>query len=180
MFALMLCASGTHSAHAADAVEICFNYGCARREEVQILDADLDAARALLGQPADADEERERLGRAVALLYVAAARTTPIANDRGGNFPFDTGVSGVMDCIDHSVNTTAFLAVLQKHGLLHFHEAGPRLKRMRFLAEHWAGQVTERATGAVYAVDSWYFDHGEPAAVMPEREWRWGRDPREL
>ena len=174
----MLFASSAHCACASETVEICFNYGCAHREEVQIADADIEAAHSVLGQPADAGEERARLGRAVALLYVAAARTTPIAHDRGGNFPYDPGVSGVMDCIDHSTNTTAFLALLQKNGLLRFHEAGPRLKRMRFLAEHWAGQVIERATGAVYAVDSWYFDHGEPAVVMPERDWRWGRDPR--
>ncbi len=167
------------AAQADETVEICFNYGCAHREEVRFEVEILSEVQAHLRQATNPAEERVRIGEAVAKLYVAAARTTPIWRDRGGNYPEDPPESGIMDCIDHSTNTTRFLGVMRKHNMLRFHEVGDRLHRIRFLAEHWSAQVTERDSGSTYAVDSWYFDHGWPAVVMPVAEWRRGRDPRE-
>ncbi len=168
------------AALADETVEICFNYGCSHREEVRFEGQILSDVQAHLQQATSPAEERLRIGEAVAKLYVAAARTTPIWRDRGGNYPEDPPESGIMDCIDHSTNTTRFLGVMRKHNMLRFHEVGERLHRMRFLAEHWSAQIMERDSGSAYAVDSWYFDHGQPAAVMPVAEWRRGRDPREV
>ena len=172
----------TLPAFAADqAVDICYNYGCSRSEQVAFTDADFEMVQTWLGAPASAAEERLLIGRAIAIMYVAAARTTPIWRDRGGNFPHDPEDHiGVMDCIDHSANVTRFLEVLAARSLLRFHRAGPRVKRMRFLQDHWAGQVVERATAESYAVDAWYFDHGVPALVLPMAQWRVLPDPWDL
>ncbi len=180
--ALTLSALAVHAAvDAEEQVEICFNYGCSRTEEVVFTSADFELVQTWLGAPASAAEERLRIGRAMAILYVAAARTTPIWRDRGGNFPHDPEDHiGVMDCIDHSINVTRFLALLERRGLLRFHDAAPRLRRVRYLLDHWAGQIVERATGDSYAVDAWYFDHGVPALVLPVARWRSFSDPWDL
>ena len=85
-----------------------------------------------------------------------------------------------MDCIDHSTNVTRFLEVMAARGMLRFHAAGARIKRLHFLQDHWAGQVVDRATGDHYAVDAWYFDHGVPALVLPAAVWRSLSDPWDI
>ena len=66
------------AAHADERVEICYNYGCDRHAQVVFTEADFEVLQGWLGVPASAAEERLRIGRAIAILYVAAARTTPI------------------------------------------------------------------------------------------------------
>jgi hypothetical protein len=169
------------TAQADEQVEICYNYGCDKRADVVFTAGDFDALRGWLGAPASAAEERLRIGRAIAILYVAAARTTPIWRDRGGNYPDDPEDQiGAMDCIDHSINVTRFLELLERRGLLYFHSTGARLKRVRGLSDHWAGQLIDRGDAQSYAVDAWYFDHGVPALVLPTARWRSLSDPWKL
>jgi hypothetical protein len=164
-------------AMASELVEICFNYSCASHDLVLILDADVEAIRQQMGQPSDATAERSRLGQAIAAFYAVAARTTPIWKDRARNYPLDPDESGKMDCIDHAHNTTAFLQIMQDQGLMTFHQVQPKVRRLRFIDEHWSASIADKVSGASFAVDPWFFDFGHPAAVIPEATWRWGRDP---
>jgi hypothetical protein len=49
--------------------------------------------------------------------------------------------------------------------------------RRGILAEHWAGQIIEVATHSAYTVDSWFYEFGMPAIVMPLADWKSGRRP---
>lgn len=169
-------ASGAE-AMASELLDICFNYGCASHDLVLILDADIQAIRQRMGQPTTAVEERSRLGQAIAAFYAVAARTTPIWKDRARNYPKDPDESGKMDCIDHAHNTTGFLKIMQDQGMLNFHQVQHKVRRLRFIDEHWSARVSDNATGEAFAVDPWFFDFGHPAAVIPMEQWRWGRDP---
>ena len=83
-----------------------------------------------------------------------------------------------MDCIDHATNTTSFLRIMERAGMLRFHRAAEPVRRVRFfVSEHWSARVIEAASGAEYAVDSWFFDPGTPAVVMPLQAWRDGEAP---
>jgi hypothetical protein len=53
----------------------------------------------------------------------------------------------------------------------------PLLRRRFFFADHWAARMRERETREVYAVDSWFFDNGRPAAVLPLDDWLAGKTP---
>jgi hypothetical protein len=163
--------------HRADSVKICYNYGCGSSARVDFTPAQLDSIARLLAA-SDAAGERKALGRAIGRMYYFAGETTPIWHDRGLNFR-DDGVRGRMDCIDHSSNTSEFLGLLERRGLMRYHKVLTRLHRERFVfAEHWTARIAEIDNGAEYAVDSWYFDPGEPAAVMPIRDWLSSKDPR--
>ncbi len=161
-------------------VSICFDYACAHQAPARFDAMLLNPIAASLAQARDAADERRLIARAVAQLYLAASRQTPIWRDRGGNRNDNTDLPGAMDCLDHSANTTAFLQLMQRVGMLRFHRLGEPARRIRyFVAEHWSARIVESASDAEYVVDSWFFDLGTPAIVMPLAAWRTGDDPVE-
>jgi hypothetical protein len=175
----MICAGGLGLAAPAwcaepEALRVCYDYGCKAQGEVVFGAAFLEAVDQTLRAADDAAAERYAVAAVVARLYVEAGKQTPIWHDHGGDAA-DEGV-GSMDCIDHATNTTAFMRLLQERGLLRFHQVGTAVKR-GFFAEHWSAQLIEQASGTAYAIDSWFYDFGMPAAVMPVADWRAGQRP---
>ena len=161
----------------ADEVTICYNYGCYARAPVDYSAQQLAALQRELAAAGDAATEREAIAEVVGRMYAIAGEQTPVWRDRGGNYA-DGGENGKMDCIDHSTNTTAFLRLLQAHGWLRYHEVlEPLMRRRFFFGEHWAARIRERETQKVYIVDSWFFDNGHPAAVLPLEDWLAGKAP---
>jgi hypothetical protein len=162
----------------SDWVTICYNYGCHVTVTVDFTPGQLEVLQRMFAGVKDAEEERKVLGRAIGRMYFFAGEKTPIWRDHGLNYR-DNGVDGKMDCIDHAHNTNEFLVLLKRHELLRFHNVHARLRRMQFVfADHWTARISDIGTGAEYAVDSWFFDPGEPAAVMPVKDWLGMKDPR--
>ena len=180
-FALALCLlslAAPPSRAESVAVRVCFDYACAHEAQARFDAVTLQSVARVVSSARDAEDERSRIAYAVAELYVAAGRQTPIWRDRGGNRNDDTDVAGAMDCIDHAANTTEFLRVMAHAGMLRFHRVGDPVRRVRFfVAEHWSASIIESATGDAHAVDSWFFDPGTPAVVMPLQAWRDGAPP---
>lgn len=173
---VMLC-SGL--AAQAEEVSICYNYDCAVTAKVDLRGNELRAARRLLLRATDAVEEREAISLAIGLFEVAAGRQTPTWADKGRNVN-DDGVDGRMDCIDESANATAYLHLLEGRGWLKYHLVLEPVKRAPLLVnDHWAARIAEKKTGREFAVDSWFFDNGQPAFVVPLDEWLDGAEPNE-
>jgi len=193
---LLLAGLAAPGAQAGEAVTVCYNYGCLSEGEVLYSEAQLQAVGDLLGDAQSAVHERALLGVAIGWMLGWAGRQTPIAADRGGNFA-DDGVYGRMDCIDHATTTTRLLRLLERRGALHFHRVLAPVRRARLLIfEHHAAQVAELppaggtngadsadggsasvAEEARYAVDSWFFDNGQPAVILPLDRWLAGDGP---
>ena len=59
----------------------------------------------------------------------------------------------------------------------------PVLRRRFLIFEHNAAQIEQTGggetaeNGALYVVDSWFFDNGQPAVVMPLALWQSGESP---
>ena len=178
-------------------LQVCFNYGCIAQAEVTFAPQQLaEIAGALRAR--NAAEERALLGPAIGRLYAWAGAQSPIAADKGGNLA-DEAVYGRMDCIDHSLTTTRFLRLLEARGMLRYHSVDERVLRSRFLFfEHYAAQIVERdvapraqagvvasdvqpvdagLAAARFAVDSWFFDNGQPAVILPLADWKAGEGP---
>jgi len=186
---LLYCAVAAAS---AERVPVCFNYGCLAQAEVEFNDDQLNDVRRLMEGARSPGEEREALGLAVGRMLGWAGQQSPIAADRGGNFA-DDAVYGRMDCIDHSTTTTRLLRVLENHGWLHFHRVLRPALRARFLVfQHYSALIEEveendktgssgapegKAEHARFVVDSWFFDNGQPAVVMPLAAWMAGEGP---
>ena len=168
-------------------VNVCFNYGCSAQAEAVYDDAQLRELKNLLTGAGDAAGERRAVSVVVGRMLGWAGRQTPIAADRGGNFA-DGLAYGRMDCIDHSTTTTRLLRLLEKHGWLRFHRVlEPALRSRLLFFDHYAAQIEEKQEGPPtseekresrrYVVDSWFFDNGRPAVVMPLAAWLDWEDP---
>ncbi|MDR2113494.1 MAG: hypothetical protein LBQ62_10425 [Candidatus Accumulibacter sp.] len=189
----LLLAAALSAAAAADEasepVSVCFNYGCLTQAEVIFSHAQLEELRPLLSRARTPAEEREAIGEAVGRLLEWAGRQSPIGADRGGNYP-DGAIYGRMDCIDHALTTTRLLRLLERRALLRFHRVlEPALRLRLVLFQHYSALIEEipdddakRNEGdggapARFVVDSWFFDNGHPAAVMPLDVWLSGENP---
>jgi hypothetical protein len=92
-----------------------------------------------------------------------------------------------MDCIDHATTATRLLRLMERRGLLRFHRVAEPVRRHRFLIfQHDAARIEEIESGdakdadgkaPAFVVDSWFFDNGRPAAVMPLIDWMAGGTP---
>ena len=179
---LLLCAVG---AQAEQRVAVCYNYGCLAQAEVVYDDGQLRELGEILAPAQDAAEERAAIAVAIGRLLGWAGKQSPIFADRGGNYD-DDGVNGGMDCIDHSTTTTRLLQMMAAQGWLRFHRVLEPVLRSRFLIfAHYSALIeqTDEIDAATpvderrYVVDSWFFDNGQPAVVMPLAQWQAGEYP---
>ena len=158
----------------AEEVKICYNYGCAAEATVTFSEQQLANVAALFNGVYDAASEREAIAQAVGMLARYAGEQTPVFRDKG--MDNDDGVDGRMDSSDHSINTTAYLRVLEKRGLLKLHRIRGRVVRGA-TKPHWAARISEIRTHQEFAVDSWFFANGHPAVIFPIDEWLKGAKP---
>jgi hypothetical protein len=158
--------------------EFCHGGGCAATESISLAEEEWEQVRLMFSSlPENAIEERERIAQAIALLENMVGAITGTSSDRGGNFK-GIGIPGQLDCYDESVNTTSYLKMLRKSGLLRFHQIAGTKTRGYFLRgwPHTAVIVSEIGTGQVYVVDSWFYDNGEPPVILPSKVWQDGWD----
>ena len=161
----------------AERLQVCHAYDCASRTEIQFGEVELKGVQSLFRGLKDAEAERDAAARAVGMFYLLAGTQSPIWQDHGENND-DEEVVGRMDCIDHSINTTEFLLLMQRRGWLRFHEVAEPVRR-GFWNAHWGAKLIERATRRQFVVDSWFYDPGEPAVVFALETWSSGARPPE-
>ena len=169
-------ALGAAPARAQEDLPVCFNYGCQTLATVHLDPAQLKRVRGLFARIDSPEAERAAIADAMAWLYAYAGEQTPTWLDRGGNLD-DDDVEGRMDCVDHSTNTTTWLALLARRGWIRYHDVAEPVRRGRLLSVHWSARVLEKETGAQWVVDTWFLDPGYPATIYPLDEWMDGARP---
>lgn len=128
---------------ADEQIAVCYNYGCGAQADVLFTDARLRSIVAPLRGATSAAEERQILARVIGDLYAWAGEQSPVHADRGGNYA-DAGVSGRMDCIDHSTTTDRFLRMLEQRGWLNWHRVVAKERRVRvILFQHFSAVIEE-------------------------------------
>jgi len=170
-------------AQAAQEVAVCYNYGCLTESRIAYSESQLAAIGGLLAGAQDAERERSVLALAVGLLYAWAGQVSPIAADRGGDYA-DDAVYGRMDCIDHATSTTRLLQMIEARGWLRFHRVLDSQRRAPFIVNQHFSAVVEQTVpppetegAGRYAIDSWFYDNGMPAVVLPLDDWLKGAGP---
>ena len=153
---------------------VCFDFSCKTTQEVQISSEDWHQVTSLFLLNGDAKEERQRIREAVAELERIVGTYTPTHRDVALNGPYTDEPSskhGQMDCIDESINTTTYLRMMERAGLLKFHLVRDRAYRQSLLNQHWAAQIVDTRTGKYYVVDSWFEDNGELPIMVTGETW---------
>jgi hypothetical protein len=128
--------------------------------------------------PATAEQEREVLRDAIGLMERIVGPKTGTDDDRGGTFG-NSEYPGQLDCNDEATNSTTYMRLMAVDGLLRFHRIEDTKTRggVLIFGRHSAAAISEIATGKFYAVDSWFYDNGYPAEILPLEQWRSGWRP---
>ena len=170
----LLLAIASPVTYAAPLLSICYGHGCTETTALQPSDEMWREVVALFTPyPENSIEERARIAEAIATLERLSGELSGITHlDRGGNRA-GSGQPGQLDCRDESINTTTYLRILKRAGLIYHHHVRDRILRSRFngIAAHWTAVLEERESGQRFAVDSWFRDNGEEPIIIPLQQW---------
>jgi len=159
---------------------VCYDNGCSSLNHVSLTQQQWEQLRAVLLPLAEtAALERERVRAAIAMMEKFVGDATGTWRDKGGTFNFDT--YGQMDCIDESINTSLYLTMFYRYGMLRHHRVHDRATRGWFFFgwPHTTAVMREEAGNALWAVDSWFLDNGEPPFILPLDVWKKGWTPKD-
>lgn len=164
------------------AFSVCHDLSCRSVSDTQ-LNADewRQIQRLFSGAIHSAEQERQQIQQAVALMETLVGNKIGTSDDLAQNELRGSRI-GQLDCIDEATNTSVYLRMLENAGLLQWHRTAPRTSRGIFIgrAPHNTATIIELDTDIRYAVDAWYFDNGEPPAIVPLTSWKQGWRPESI
>jgi hypothetical protein len=155
-----------HQIPQLDALEVCQGGGCLIR----------------LFKPTSisAQQERDRIAIAIGVFEDIVGKKIGTSVDRAGTFN-NSSFEGQQDCNDEAINTTTYMRLLKQGGLMPFHEIEDTRTRNFFFTgwPHTTAVISEIKTGQHFAVDSWFYDNGHPATIVPLDVWMKNYQPED-
>ena len=157
---------------------VCYGFSCKIQQIVSITPAEWRSVVGWFDEMATTPEdERQQIRQAIGWMEVVIGRYTPTHLDIGMNLEnHPINMTGQMDCIDESINTTTYLTLFEQQGHLRWHRVTNRAYRGALLDSHWAAQVEQVDSGVNYIIDSWFQDNGMLPYIAKSAEWldlRW-------
>jgi hypothetical protein len=162
-----------------DAFDMCHGGGCAEVERVSLSDEEWALVNDEFNPlPENAEEERNAIANAIGAMERIVGAKTGTDTDRGGTFG-NSAYPGQLDCNDESVNSTTYMKLMLQAGLIQFHEVLDTKTRNFFFNgwPHTTAVIRDKQNGQLYAVDSWFYDNGVPAVILPLEVWQSGWRP---
>lgn len=162
--------------------DLCHGFSCTFRTPVSIEDATWENILLNFSPPAQsAKEERAQIATAIAQIEQYIQTATGMNKDlaQAENFESD---EDQMDCIDETINTSRYLAFLEQDSVLKFHRRAKPIHRGYFIDGRWphnTATIEEISTGRIFTMDSYYYDSGNPPAIVTKNEWLDGWKPEE-
>lgn len=159
--------------------KVCYSHGCNQSKIVQLNENEWERIRKIFETAStDASMEREKIAQAISILESTVGKLTGTDADIGGTFP-GTFMSKQMDCEDEAINTSTYLLMLKKDGMINFHDLREPARRGYFLNgwPHMAPVIVEKDAGKKYVVDAWFLDNGKLPFILTYNEWKDGWRP---
>jgi hypothetical protein len=142
----------------ADSVTVCHAYGCKAQTPFTFTPSDIAEVSSVMmrvRRDNSPREERRAIAYAVAWMERRVAPTTGTATDRPSMDFSGSGDKTQQDCVDEATNTTSYLLVLERHGLIQRHVVERPFAKDDFGKwTHWAALIRERERGELFAIDS--------------------------
>lgn len=194
MFALSGCTSpdGRIQTHAENINSysdfgICSGYGCSTYQRTGFTNEEWVRVKALFDQHVESPEqERHIISKAIALMEQIIGPKTGTDKDKARAVVINFSTKGQMDCIDESINSTTYLYLLRKYGLIKLHSLGDRVRRNwndlsyphSSATIHEIGKEKIEEGEGHFVVDSWFHMNGAQAEIIPTSVWkgRWYPD----
>jgi hypothetical protein len=160
-------------------VYVCHAYGCRMQTPFRFTDEDIASLRTLMAKTRKADtpfEERRAVAYAIAWMERRTGDVIGTSADRPGMDFAASGDPSQQDCVDEATNTTSYLLILERNGLLRHHSVGTPFSKenpLRGVAgwPHWTAVLRENVSQQKWAVDSWIYANGENPAIVEAEKW---------
>lgn len=159
--------------------EICQSGGCAKVSNIVFNNDDWATIESLFNEPAqNAAAERISIAKAIGLFEQVVGPKAGTSGDLAGTF---NNAYGQQDCNDEAINTTTYMRLLKSAGYMALHEIEDLRTRNFFFTgwPHTTAVIHEIATGERFAVDSWFYDNGHPATIVPFNIWKANYQPED-
>jgi len=154
----------------ADSVTVCHAYGCKAQTPFAFTPSDIAEISERMTRVRRDDspaEERRAIAYAIAWMERRVAPTVGTASDRPSMDFIGSGDESQQDCVDEATNTTSYLLVLERHGLIQRHSLErPFAKDDLSHWTHWAALIREKESGERFAIDSSSGANGENPTVQ--------------
>ncbi len=160
-------------------VTICSAYGCQTTAQFTFSVVDLAQIVAVMrrirrGRYGSPHQERRAVAHAIAWMERRTKHINGIWSDRKSIDLAGSGDPTQMDCVDEATNTTSYLLVLQRHGLLRHHKViRPFAKGALILGKwpHYGAMLRAKRTRQIWVVDSSFYNTGSRPIVMKLERW---------
>ncbi len=164
---------------APEKFSICHGYSCTYKAQSSFTKAEWAKITGLAKGAKDAKSERSKIAKAIAQMEKFTGKKTGTDRD------LEAAVSSKqdnyqLDCIDETVNTTQYLKMLQKAGVLKFHTPALPTHRGYLFDGRWphnTAVIRETKTGKEFVVDSFYRANGGEPYIVPRADWLAGWRP---
>ena len=163
-----------HQTPSLNQLEVCQGGGCAQFNQVSISQAEWASVALLFKVRAtNSTDERLQISQAVGLLEQIVGAKNGTLGDRAGTFD-NSDYQGQLDCNDEAINTTTYMRLLKLNGLMQLHEIEDTRTRNFFFTgwPHSTAVIRDIKTKERFAVDSWFYDNGHAATVVPFASWK--------
>jgi hypothetical protein len=159
--------------------EVCHGGGCLESNQLSISHEEWrNVAQLFASKAKNAAEERVQIANAIGELERIVGQKNGTSTDLAGTF-FEGKLSGQLDCNDEAINTTTYMRLLKTNNLIQFHEIEDTRTRNFFFTgwPHSTAVIHEIQTGERFAVDSWFYDNGHAATIVPFDTWKANYQP---
>ncbi|ADQ85381.1 hypothetical protein [Methylovorus sp. MP688] len=159
--------------------DMCYGGGCAAMARITLSAEEWQrVVQVFTPTPENAAAERVAISHALGEMEQMVGAKTGTSVDKAGTFGV-WGKPGQLDCNDEAANSTAYMKLMLKEGLIRFHDILDTKRRGFFLNgwPHTTAAILDRASGERFAVDSWFYDNGQPAVIVPLEQWKSGWKP---
>ena len=163
-----------HQTPSLNQFEVCQGGGCAQFNQVSISAAEWEnVAQLFTIKATNSADERLQISQAIGLLEQIVGAKNGTLGDRAGTFD-NSHYQGQLDCNDEAINTTTYMRLLKQNGLMPLHEIEDTRTRNFFFTgwPHSTAVIHDIKTGERFAVDSWFYDNGHAATVVPFKTWK--------
>lgn len=165
------------SAPEGDTVSVCSGHGCKFQKSYTFSRSEIwemeNIMRANVRSSSPVDERRG-IAKTLAWIETRVGPATGTQNDRAGISFSSGGDPGQQDCVDEATNATAYLLVMQRHGLIRQHAVIAPMSKGVLIDGRWPhyfAVIEEKGTGAKFAMDTFVGPNGAPPAVVPAEEY---------
>lgn len=152
-------------------LEVCVDYHCDNTVMVRMESRQWRTISRMFSGQTHPGLERALIARAIALFEQFVGEQAGTSGDLAKNRA-DGGLSGQLDCIAESTNTTTYLTALENAGLLRWHSVEDPARRAAWIFDvHWTAVIRDVSTFEEFAVDSWFLANGRAPYVQALTEW---------